>query len=110
MVPGEDMTTITYFCVADGCDAHGWQATCLNVDIAVEGRTFADVKARLEEAVELYVEEAMKMPPADRDRLLNRSVPFSLKLAYAFRQFWHSLRSKRQDGDMQASFEIPCHA
>ncbi len=110
MVPGEDMA-VTYFCVAEGCDEHGWQAICLNVDIAVEGRTLADAKMRLNAAVSDYIDAAMKLPAADRRRLLNRSVPFSLKLAYAFKLFWHSLKgSDRRDGGQQASFEIPCHA
>ena len=111
MVPGEDMdNTFTYFCVAEGCDAQGWQALCLNLDIAVEGRTLADVKARLHEAVRSYVHQVSQMPEADQDRLLNRSVPFRLKLEYGFRLFWHSLKSARRDGGLQASFEIPCHA
>lgn len=111
MVPGEDMADkFRYFCVAEGCDEHGWQAICLNLDIAAEGRTLADVKMRLNGAVHSYVEEVSKMPDADRKRLLNRPVPFMLKLEYAFKLFWHSLRSKRRDGGLQASFEIPCHA
>ena len=110
MVPGEDMAIDTYFCVAHGCDEHGWQAICLNLDIAAEGRTLADVRMRLNAAVASYVEEAMKLPQRDRRRLLNRQVPLSLKLAYGVRLFWHSLRSKRRDGALQESFEIPCHA
>lgn len=110
MVPGEDMTNFTLFCIAEGCNENGWQAICLNLDIAVEGRTLADTQARLDAAVASYIEEAMKLPEADRRRLLSRQVPFSLKLEYAFKLFWHSLRSKRRDGGMQASFEIPCHA
>jgi hypothetical protein len=110
MVPGEDMATFSYFCVAEGCDERGWEAICLNVDIAVEGNTLADVKARLDAAVKSYIEEAVKLPDADRRRLLNRQVPFALKLEYAFKLFWHSLRSKHRDGGLQASFEIPCHA
>ena len=110
MVPGEDMATFSYFCVAEGCDAHGWQALCLNLDIAVEGPTLAEAKMHLDAAVADYIEEVLKLPEADRRRLLNRSVPFTLKLEYAFRLFWHSLRSKRRDGGLQASFEIPCHA
>lgn len=109
MVPGADMAN-TFRCVAEGCDDHGWQAICLDLDIAVEGRTLADVKARLSEAVSLHVREAMKLPERDRQRLLTRQVPFSLKLVYAFKLFWHSIKSKSRDCDMQASFEIPCHA
>jgi hypothetical protein len=110
MVPGEDMTTFSYFCIAEGCDDQGWQAICLNLDIAVEGATLADAKMRLDAAVGDYIEQVLKLPAADRRRLLNRSIPFALKLEYAFRLFWHSLRSKRRDGGQQASFEIPCHA
>ena len=110
MVPGEDMTTFTLFCVAEGCSERGWQAICLNLDIAVEGRTLADAQARLDSAVASYIEEAMKLPEADKHRLLSRQVPFTLKLESAFKLFWHSLRSKRRDGGMQASFELPCPA
>lgn len=110
MVPGEDMTTFRYFCVAEGCDESGWEAICLNLDIAVEGRTLADVKGRLIEAVESYMDQVSKLPEVDQRRLLNRAVPLGLNLKYAFRLFWHSFRSKRRDGGLQASFEIPCHA
>lgn len=110
MVPGEDMITFTYFCVAEGSDQKGWEAICLNLDIAVEGHTLADAKARLNTAVESYIDEALKLPEDDRSRLLNRQVPFALKLEYAFRLFWHSIRSKSRDGGLHASFEIPCHA
>jgi hypothetical protein len=111
MAPGEDMaTTFTYFCVARGCDEQGWQAICLNLDIAAEGRTLADVKMQLNAAVENYITTVTAMPAADRRRLLNRSVPFTLKLKYALKLLWHFFRSKRRDGRLQASFEIPCHA
>jgi len=110
MDPSEDMATVSFRCIAEGCDDRGWQAICLDLDIAVEGRTLADVKTRLNAAVASYVQEALKLPEADRCRLLNRHVPFTLKLAYAFKLFWHSVKSKSRDCDMQASFEIPCPA
>ena len=110
MIPGEDMTTILCFCVAEGSNERGWKAICLNLDVAAEGRTLADVQWRLDAAVRSYIEEVMKLPERDRRRLLHRSVPLKVKLAYAFRLFWHSIRNTRQNGNEQASFEIPCHA
>lgn len=110
MAPGEDMDhTFTYFCVAEGNDDR-WEAICLNLDIAVEGNTLADVKARMHECVKSYVLEALQMPEPDQNRLLDRSVPLRLKLKYAFKLLRHSLKSARRDGGLQESFEIPCHA
>jgi hypothetical protein len=96
--------------------AHGragaWEAICLDLDIAVQGRSFEDVRTRLDEAVASYIEDAEKEAPADAARLLKRRSPLTAQLrmlaimAGAF-VFGLTAGTRREE---QATFGIPCHA
>jgi adenosyl cobinamide kinase/adenosyl cobinamide phosphate guanylyltransferase len=89
-----------------------WEAICLDFDIAVQGESFEQVENLLMTSVRAYVEDAMKESPANRDRLLRRSVPKRVRLGYAFSAFWHALFARRYDkgGALEHSFEMPCRA
>jgi hypothetical protein len=78
--------TRTLHCLAFG-DANGWQAYCLDLDIAVEGRSFPEAEARLREAVRDYVEVAMALPEAERAPLLDRRMPFLTRLRFVATAF-----------------------
>jgi len=67
----------------------GWEAFCLDFDLAVQGRSFAEVEALLDEAISLYLEEVRELPSADQARLLARRAPLLLRLRFA----WIVLRS-----------------
>jgi len=68
------MTTRTLHCYAHGDDA-GWEAICLDVEVALQGRSFDEFYQSLKQAIDLYVESLADLPPSDRERLLNRAAP-----------------------------------
>ena len=69
---------------------HGevWEAFCLNFDLAVQGRSFDEVRGLLSEAVKSYVEDASAETEPARSRLLRRGVPLHVRLLWASRFFW----------------------
>lgn len=104
-------TNTFLFCVAEGSDSRGWQAICLDLDIAVQGETLDEVRSALNSAVRSYVIDVLALKDGrDKYRLLNRRAPLLLRLNYAARLAWQSLNAHRRDGGMRESFEIPCHA
>ena len=98
------------------CFARGrpgeWEAICLDYDLAVQGRTFAEVDELLGAAIDDYVETARQEAPDIRDRLLRRSAPLRVQLGYIFGFMLHSLirRSRKGDDRLEHSFQMPCPA
>jgi hypothetical protein len=99
------------------CFARGrpgeWEAICLDYDIAVQGQTFEEVEKLLAISIQDYVESAQQESDEVRDRLLRRTVPARVWLAYVFGFVWHSLsrRRRRDDGDrLEHSFQMSCPA
>lgn len=95
-------------CYAQG-GGQDWQAYCLDLDIAVQGKSFAEVETSLREAIRLYVESLADLPEADRARLLDRPVPLWLRLAFAWRAFASALPRRAAPG-RQHSIMLACHA
>lgn len=98
-------------CVASG---HGsqWEAFCLDFDLAVQGRSFEEVRRLLQRAIEMYIDAAAKEPEPIRSRLLGRKAPFLVRLMWAWRVFWStlSIRATRR-GNVSATVEfIACPA
>lgn len=88
------MPDLTFRCVVEG--RHGdWYAVCTDLDIAVTGRTIPEVKRSLQDAVELYVQRACELPPAERDEMLSRKSPWLLRAKLEL-QVW---LSRRRDHD-----------
>jgi hypothetical protein len=83
------------------CIAHGsgneWQAICLDLDIAVQAQSLHDVTRILQESVASYIHDAMEQDEPLRSEMLNRSVPFSVRAAWALRLFWATLCHRRVD-------------
>jgi len=69
-------------CVARG-SGDRWEALCLDLDLAVQGRSFDEVRGLLDEAVNTYVEDASAEAEPARSRLLARRVPLHVRLAWA---------------------------
>lgn len=97
------------------CYAHGrgdtWEAICVDLDLAVHGRSLIDVQQRLDHAVSTYIEDARKETPATASLLLNRRAPFAVRARYNLSFLVHSLLRRRgSDGDYKANFELPCPA
>ena len=76
-----------------------WTAICLNFDIAVQGHSFEDVKECLEGAIDLFLEGVAELPAEDRNRLLRRSAPVSVKLKYLRAVVWSWIFGDSEDGE-----------
>lgn len=96
------------------CYAHGregqWQAICVDLDIAVQGRSLEEVQKLLGRAIETYIEDVSKEAPADRDRLLSRRAPWHVRASHAFRFLMSVLRRPSNKDEGQAGYSLPCPA
>jgi len=97
------------------CYARGrkntWEAVCIDLDLAVQGRTFAEVKALLESTIQSYAEDAMKEEPAVARRLLNRRAPFFVRAKFGLEMLLYSISARsRDDSNHPTNFEVPCPA
>ena len=95
-------------CYAEGREG-AWEAICLDYDIAVQGESFEEVASSLREAVELYLESLDDLPPADRERLLQRRAPLSLRLKFLISTAREMLVGNRDDAEHHP-FTIPIAA
>ena len=75
-------------CYAEGRNGE-WEAICLDLDIAVQEKSFEDVFHALNEAIALYLETVSALPESEHAHLLNRPAPLSLRLKF----FFYALRS-----------------
>ena len=95
------------------CYAHGhdnaWEAICVDFDIAVQGSSFDEVKALLEESVAAYVEAARLENPEVRRQLLSRRTPWSVVAKLWMQTAIFNLFDRRQR-EAQASFPLACPA
>lgn len=85
-----------------------WEAFCLDLDLAVQGTSFPEVKKKIEDQVELFVESLHDLPEADQIRMLNRKVPLWFELRAAWKLLcarWDKSEDRRQ----RAEFEVPMH-
>jgi predicted RNase H-like HicB family nuclease len=88
----------TLHCYAEGRD-DDWEAICLDLDIAVQGRSFEEVFASLQEAISLYLETVSDLQPDERPSLLHRRAPFALRLKFLVHAF--RVLFAASDGDRQ---------
>jgi hypothetical protein len=95
-------------CFARG-RANEWEAICLDFDLAVQGRSFDEVRDLLMESVTTYVEDVAKEDSRTADRLLNRRAPLHVRTHYLLGWILHVLGG-RHGSELQANFEIPCRA
>jgi hypothetical protein len=111
---------IPILAIARGHEGH-WEALCFNFDIAVQGRTFDEVQRLMFDAVESYIEDAMKEDEVTREKLLSRRVPRLVRLSWLSGLIFAALRGREYSGvgrgerDGNASsatvpFAVPCHA
>ncbi len=96
------------------CVAHGhgqdWEAFCLDFDLAVQGQSLADVRDRLEDAIDDYVQAAMAETDPARTQLLSRRAPFLLRLRWALRFFIATVSGRSGSNDSTVGFPVTCHA
>jgi len=99
----------TLFCVARGHQGE-WEAFCLDLDLAVQGRSFDEVKDRLERAVAGYVDCALAEPEPARSQLLRRRAPFSVRLTWGLRFLVAAMFPGRAAADATVGFPVSCRA
>jgi predicted RNase H-like HicB family nuclease len=103
----QDTTERRVLCFARGRGGD-WEGICLDLDIAVQGRSFEEVKAALEEAVVTYVEDALRQERPVARRLLRRAAPWYVRLGYVMQFFFATLF--RRDDEYRHAFNMPCAA
>lgn len=69
----------TLRCYAWG-NEDGWEARCIDLDLAVTGRDADEVRMLLNEAIRTYVADVIQEAPQDHARLLNRRAPLFSRL------------------------------
>lgn len=68
-------------CYAEG-NASGWEAICVDLDIAVHGSSFYEVYESLGKAISMYIEGLEGLSEADKHRLIRRKAPFSVRFKH----------------------------
>jgi len=92
-------------CMAEGRNGN-WYAVCIDLDIAVEGHSFAEVRGSLEQAINLYLARVSELPGVEQDALLNRRSPWRIRAKFAL--VWLFGKLLRGDGH-QRYFTLPTH-
>ena len=98
----------TLLCFAHGGSA-GWEAICVDFDLAVQGGSFLEAQELLSGAIAAYVESAMDEDEATRRKLLARRAPFLTRLTLTLRLLAFNIFHGRQR-EAQASFPLLCPA
>jgi len=96
-------------CIARGYDGR-WEAFCLDFDLAVQGRTFLEVKKGLEGVVTDYVRAAMAEREPARSRLLNRRAPLLVRVVWGFRFLVATISGKNKSNGSTVGFAVSCPA
>ena len=102
----EHMIELVLRCYAEGRDGD-WEAICLDLDIAVQGSSRNDVVAKLEDAIELYIDSLSDLPESDRVRLLRRPVPLGLRLKIYLKVLRAMFLRHRHDDSFHVQFDVP---
>jgi predicted RNase H-like HicB family nuclease len=107
-IEGANVNSRILHCYAEG-QGGDWEAICLDLDIAVQGSSFEEVFAALQQAISLYLESVADLPPQERRSLLHRPAPLPVRLKF----LTHALRGlfADSDGDRQRhQFTMPLAA
>lgn len=101
----------SFYCVARGHEG-SWEAICLDLNIAAQGRSRDEVKRLLNEAIQTYLEDARRELEPTRSQLLNRSAPWHVRALWAFRLHIGTLFGRRLDrgNDSAIGFQVACPA
>jgi len=75
------MQKIMLRCFAEGGDS-GWEASWIDLDISVQGGSFQEVYASLNEAMTMYIESVSELPESERAELLFRRAPLSVRMRH----------------------------
>lgn len=94
------------------CFAHGqgdeWEAICLDLDLAVQGRSYEEVYEGLNRAVGTYIQDALKEKPDVTRKLLRRKAPWHVRAGYIGSFVLSTLLSR--DTEQRHGYTLPCAA
>lgn len=100
----------TLLCYAKGT-GDSWEALCVDLDIAVQGRSLEQVYTSLNEAIGTYLKDVLaEKDEKARFRLLHRRAPLIVRASYAVGALLHNLFRRGDGGGRQALFDLPCPA
>jgi hypothetical protein len=57
-----------------------WEAICLDLDIAVQGRSSEEAQASLAKCIRMYLERTSELPSDEQPGFLYRSVPLAARI------------------------------
>jgi hypothetical protein len=91
---------------------HGdqWEAICLDLDLAVQGTSLAEVQKQLNSAISSYIEDAAKEPEPARSQLLYRRAPLSARIAWLWPSVMSGVFDRRGSKNASVPFTAACPA
>ncbi|HEX3885715.1 MAG TPA: hypothetical protein VHW66_23900 [Stellaceae bacterium] len=84
-----------------------WQAFCVDFDLAVQGDSFEEVYASLDQAVGEYRNYVSELPEPDRSRLLRRRAPIGSRVAFLSAVVRTALRSREDHDEGSFGYTLP---
>jgi hypothetical protein len=100
-------------CFANRDKDGGWQAVCIDLDIAAQGRSLHEVRKMLSRSISMYLDEVGKEDAATRQQLLRRQAPWSVRARYHMGKATFSVMNRlgrSPDRNVsQTRFHVPCH-
>jgi hypothetical protein len=97
------MQNLELRCMAEGRNGE-WFAVCIDLDIAVEGRSFLEVRQSLQQAMKLYLNRVAELPEEERQQLLARRSPWHVRAKFALS--WLRAMLGKQD-NRKCQFTVP---
>jgi len=98
----------TLHCYASGTDGD-WEAICLDLDIAVQGRSFEEAQESLGKTIQMHLERVAELPAEEQAGLLYRPVPLTARIQFAIEAFFLAL-SLRDRGSYKHQYTMPAPA
>lgn len=68
-----------------------WHGICTDLDIAIDGHSYEEIKASLETCIEMHLESIVELPEEERRRFLARSAPWRIRAWLASSTWVHQL-------------------
>jgi hypothetical protein len=101
--------SVTLSCVVRG-HTDRWEAFCLDLDLAVQGRSYDQVRDQLLKAIRGYIEAALLEDEQTRDQLLSRRAPLRVRFYWALQLFWATISGRSPTSDSITGFAVACPA
>src|SRR3954469_11259802 len=98
-----------FFCIARQEDGI-WEAFCLDLDLAVQGDSFDEVRNDLGRMIVSYLESAQAEAEPARSQLLNRRAPFFVRLSWGLRFLAAAVFGRSRHHDPTIGFPVSCPA